>query len=97
MYGYSWGARAYSQRLSNPDSLNTKIAGKMTDYSQTQWFGRFLLVMTRTLPAERAIGIAQQTTRGVERPLLLIVGSWNDQVVVVGVTVVQSRIRREAL
>lgn len=28
--------------------------------------------MTRTLPAALAIGIAQQTTRGVERPLLLM-------------------------
>ena len=44
----------------------------MNKYSQTQLFGRFRLVMTRTLPADRAIGIAQQTTRGVERPLLLM-------------------------
>lgn len=43
-----------------------------TQHSQTQLFGRFRLVITRTLLADLAIGIAQQTTRGVERPLLLM-------------------------
>ena len=42
--------------------------------SQTQLFGRFRLVTRRTLPAARAMGMAQQTMRGVERPLLLIGG-----------------------
>ena len=40
-------------------------------HSQTQLSGRFLLVITSTFPAARDIGIAQQTTRGVDRPLLL--------------------------
>lgn len=39
-------------------------------YLQTQKFGRFLLVMTRTLPAALAIGMAQHTTLGVERPFV---------------------------
>ena len=39
---------------------------------QTQLSGRFRLVMTRILPAVRDIGMAQQTTRGVDRPLLLV-------------------------
>ena len=54
-----------------------------TEHSQTQLFGRFLLVMTRTLPAERAIGMAQQTTRGVDRPLLLMVNAGVAYVVLV--------------
>ena len=37
---------------------------------QTQLSGRFLEVMTRTLPAVRDMGMAQHTTRGVDRPLL---------------------------
>jgi hypothetical protein len=43
-------------------------------YSQTQKFGRFLLVMTRTLPAALAIGMAQHTTLGVERPFVDMTG-----------------------
>ena len=60
-----------------------------TEHSQTQLFGRFLLVMTRTLPAERAIGMAQQTTRGVDRPLLLMV---NAGVAYVGLVVVMAAV-----
>lgn len=48
-------------------------AENMTKNLQTQLSGRFLLVMRRILPAARAIGIAQQTMRGVVRPLLLMV------------------------
>lgn len=35
--------------------------------SQTQLSACFLLVITRTLPVARSIGIAQQTIRGVKR------------------------------
>lgn len=38
--------------------------------SQTQQFGRFRLVMTRTLPAALAMGMAQHTTLGDERPFV---------------------------
>lgn len=41
------------------------------EHSQTQLLGRLRLVMTSTLPAARAMGIAQHTMRGVERPLLV--------------------------
>jgi len=41
---------------------------------KTQKFGRFLLVMTRTLPAALAIGMAQHTTLGVERPFVDMTG-----------------------
>lgn len=37
---------------------------------QTQLSGLLRLVTTRTFPAALAIGIAQHTTRGTERPLL---------------------------
>jgi hypothetical protein len=40
--------------------------------SQTQLFGRLRLVMRRTLLADLAMGIAQHTTRGVVRPLVLL-------------------------
>ncbi|EED82213.1 predicted protein [Postia placenta Mad-698-R] len=46
---------------------------EMRGHSQTQLFGLLRLVMTSTLLADLAMGMAQQTTRGVERPLLLIV------------------------
>jgi len=42
--------------------------------SQTQRSFLFLLVTRRILPAARAMGMAQQTTRGVERPLVLMMG-----------------------
>lgn len=48
---------------------------KKSEYSQTHLSGRFLLVTTRTFPADLAIGIAQQTTRGVERPFVAMVSS----------------------
>ena len=49
-------------------------------HSQTQLSGRFRLVITSILPAARDIGIAQHTTRGVARPLLLLVVmlSWGE-------------------
>ena len=40
--------------------------------SQTQLLGRFLLVIRSTLFADLAMGMAQHTTRGIERPLLLL-------------------------
>ena len=43
---------------------------KIAEYSQTQWWGRFLLVTTRTFPAALEIGIAQHTTRGTARPFV---------------------------
>jgi hypothetical protein len=39
-------------------------------HSQTHFSGRFRLVITSTLPDARAMGIAQQTMRGVERPFV---------------------------
>ena len=48
--------------------------GVLGRYSQTQKFGRFLLVTTRTLPAALAIGMAQHTTLGVERPFVDMTG-----------------------
>lgn len=42
-------------------------------YSQTQFSGRFRLVMTRIFPAALDMGIAQQTTRGTVRFLLMVV------------------------
>lgn len=42
------------------------------NHSQTQLSLRFRLVTRSTFPAWRAIGMAQHTTRGVERPLVLL-------------------------
>lgn len=39
---------------------------------QTQLSGRLRLVITRTFPSALAIGIAQHTIRGTERPLVPI-------------------------
>lgn len=41
-----------------------------SQYSQTQIFDRFRLVMTSTFFSARAIGIAQQTIRGTARPFV---------------------------
>lgn len=43
-------------------------------FGKTQRSFLFLLVTRRILPAARAMGMAQQTTRGVERPLVLMMG-----------------------
>jgi hypothetical protein len=48
-----------------------KVVGRPL-HLQTQWSGRLRLVTTRTFPAVLSIGIAQQTTRGVARPLVPI-------------------------
>ena len=63
---------AFGEHEHTPERAETSgRARKRTQDSQTQLSGRFLLVMTRILPAVRDIGIAQHTTRGVDRPLLL--------------------------
>ena len=42
---------------------------------QTQWSERLRLETMRTFPAALEMGIAQHTTRGVDRPLLSPIGS----------------------
>lgn len=51
---------------------STPSDGSHPPFGKTQLSFRFLLVTRSTCPAERAIGIAQHTTRGVDRPLLLM-------------------------
>ena len=51
-------------------SENVEVERAKERDSQTQQFGRFRLVMTRTLPAALAMGMAQHTTLGVERPFV---------------------------
>lgn len=74
-----------------------RSAGMNHGDSQTQLFGRLRLVITRTLFAFLAMGMAQQTTRGVDRPLLLIAAMrvLDEEVVVAGMETWRRRTKRE--
>lgn len=59
-------------KSANGTALGPWIGRNEHGDSQTQLLGRLRLVITKTLFAFLAMGIAQQTTRGVDRPLLLM-------------------------
>lgn len=53
----------------SPASRQRNATKILKSHLQTQLSGLVRLVITRTIPAALAMGMAQHTTRGVERPL----------------------------